>query len=161
MDQALAQWRAFYGVEDAAFESLISIILTNGSCQQTSSTGDVTQLSQRGFAPNMPSRPFDNDDYGDSSGATRVPLIAPTTSPFLQPYSNAMPVQNIAMEADPYMGYVSSAQDAVAAPLINNIVSETLQGLTQSSVAASQERLLRSCINCWAAKKKVSVGHPL
>ena len=157
MDQALARWRRSYHVEDNAFESLMGIISRHGS-QQIFSTGDGTQPYQRDFPP---THYFTGNDFGDTSGTTRAALIAPTASPFLQPRSDAMTVQDMVTGADPFMGYVSPAQDPVAAPPIDNIVSETVQDFSQSSVAASRGSHLKSCVNCWAAKKKVSVGHRL
>ena len=156
MDQALAHWRRFYHVEDNAFESLMGIISTHGP-RQTFSTGDGTQLFRRGVSPNMSSHYFAGNDFGDTSGATSAPLISIPP----QPRSNTMPVQDMVTGADPFMGYVSPAQDPVAAPLTDNIVSEIVQDFSQKSSAASRETHLRSCINCWAAKKKVSVGYRL
>lgn len=158
MDQALAHWRRSYHVEDNAFESLMGIILTHGP-QQTFITGDGTQSFPWGVSPNIRSHYFTGNDFGDTSGSMRAPLIAPTASLFPQTHSNTIPVQNIELGADPYMGYVSPAHNAVAALLTENVVSDTVQGFSQSSLAASQNTHLRSCVNCWAAKKKVSVGH--
>ncbi len=157
MDQALAHWRRSYHVKDNAFESLMGIISTH-SPQQIFSTGNGTQPYQQGFSP---THYFTGKDFGDTSWATRAPLIAPTASLLLQPRSGAMPVQDTATEADPFMGYVSHAEDPVVAPLTKNVVSETVQDSSQSLVDASWESRLKSCVNCWAAKKKVSVGHRL
>jgi len=122
MDQALAHWRRSYHVKDNAFESLMGIISTHGS-QQFFSTGNGTQPYQRGFSP---TRYFTGNDFGDTFGATRAPLIAPTASSFLQPRSDAMTVQDIVTGADPFMGHVSPAQDSMAAPPADNTVSETV-----------------------------------
>ena len=157
MDQALEHWRRSYHVEDNAFESLMGIISTHGS-QPIFSNGNGTQPYQWGFPP---TRYFTGNDFGDTSEARRAPLIAPPASPFLQPRSDAMTVQDMVTKADPFMGYVSPAQDPVAAPSIDNIVSETVQDSSQSSVVASRGSHSRSCVNCWAAKKIVSVGHRL
>ncbi len=150
MDQALAHWRRSYHVKDNAFESLMGIISTH-SPQQIFSTGN----DQRGFSP---THYFTGNDFGDTSRATRAPLIAPTASRFLQPRPDAMPVQDMATEADPFMGYVLPAQDPVVLPPTENVVSENVQDSSQSLVDTSRESCLRSCVNCWAAKKKVSVG---
>ena len=158
MDQALAHWRRSYHVEDNAFESLMAIILTHGP-QQTFSTGDGPQSFPQGVSPSIPSHYFTGNNFGDTSGPMRAPLIAPTASLFSQPHSNTIPVQDRELGADPYMGYVSPAQDAVASPLTQTVDFDTVQDFSQSSLAASQNTHLRSCVNCWAAKKKVSVGH--
>ncbi|KAL9027847.1 MAG: hypothetical protein Q9196_003692 [Gyalolechia fulgens] len=157
MDHALAQWRRFYHVEDNAFESLMGIILTHGP-QQTFSTGDRIQSFPRGVPPKIPSDYFTGNNFGGTADSMRAPLIAPTTFLSPQPHSNTMAVQGLELGTDPYMGYVSPVQDAMAAPLTDNLVSATVQGVPQSSVAASPKTHLRSCVNCWAAKKKCDLG---
>jgi len=147
MDQALAHWRRSYHVEDNAFESLMGIISTHGP-QQTFSTGDGTQSFPRGVFPNITSHYLTDNDFGDTSGSMRADLIAPTASLFPQPHSNTMPVQDIEVGADPYMGYVSPAHDPVAAPLTHNIATESVQDFSQSPVAASRKTHAKSCVNC-------------
>ena len=155
MEQALAHWRRSYHVGDNAFESLIGIISTHGP-QQILSAGNGALSSLQGVPPNISSHYFTGSEFSDTSGATRAPLITTTESLFLEPHLDAMPVQDMVVEGNPFMGYVSPSQASPAAELTNNIVSEIVEDFPQSLVAASREPHLRSCVNCWTAKKKVT-----
>jgi len=142
MDQALARWRRSYNVEDDAFESLMGIISMQGPAT-IPITEDGTEPYLRGIPPDMSSHYLVND-FRDTTGATRAPLMAGTASSFLQPCLDAIPMQDMATEADPFMSYVSP----IAAPLSNETVLQTVQDFSQSMVAVSPKTPSRSCVKC-------------
>ena len=151
MDQALQQWRLAHGIEDGAFESLISIISTHGSSQENFSAGS--------FAPHVLPPSFLSNVYSGVSGQNRATPDAPTTSELWQSHAESMLLPASEVNSSP--SYVPPIHSAGAALPLNATFSESIEDSAWNSMTAQKKNHPIACIKCWAEKKKVYVGDSL
>jgi len=121
------------------------------------STGSDPRCSQRGFTSNTPSHGLLSNDDGGIYRVSEAPSNTPTASQYWLSHSDPLSTQYTVAEAEPYVSFISPAQNAAAIPLANSTLSEINKASPQSLVVVRGEDHLKTCIRCWAYKKKVYV----